>query len=60
MLMDAEAQLRARGVELRLAALNPEALELVRRTPLAATLGSDRMFLTVEEAMSANESGSRP
>ncbi|MCU0810574.1 MAG: SulP family inorganic anion transporter [Thiobacillaceae bacterium] len=52
-LIEAEARLRERGVELWLAALNPEALDLVRRTPLAGRLGHERMFQTVELAVDA-------
>ena len=36
-----------------LAALNPEALDLVRRSPMGARLGEDRMFFTVEAAVDA-------
>jgi len=53
MLIEAEARLRDEGVELWLAALNPEALELVRRTPLADRLGDKRMFFTVEDSVAA-------
>ena len=53
MLMDAEAQLRSEGVELWLVSLNPEALEMVQRTPLAQTLGRDRMFFNLESAVDA-------
>jgi high affinity sulfate transporter 1 len=53
MLSDGEKALRERGVELWLAALNPEALDLVRRSPLGARLGEDRMFFTVEAAVDA-------
>ncbi|MFZ0106112.1 MAG: SulP family inorganic anion transporter [Thiobacillus sp.] len=52
-LVEAEERLRQRGVELWLAALNPEALDLVRRTPLAERLGRERMFQTVEQAVDA-------
>jgi high affinity sulfate transporter 1 len=52
MLIDGEARLREEGVELWLAALNPEARELIAKTPLAATLG-ERMFRTVEQAVEA-------
>jgi anti-anti-sigma regulatory factor len=55
MLVEAEAKLREAGTELWLAALNPEVLELVRRTPLAERLGRDLMFLTVGEAVAAFE-----
>jgi high affinity sulfate transporter 1 len=53
MLVNAEAQLRREGVELWLVALNPEALELVRRTPLAQTLGRERMRFNLETAVDA-------
>ncbi len=53
MLVAAEAQLRDHGIELWLAALNPEALEMIRRTPLAETLGRSRMHFTVEDAVAA-------
>lgn len=53
MLVEAEEKLQAHGVELWLAALNPEALDLVRRTPLAERLGRERMFFTVEQAVEA-------
>jgi len=53
MLSDGEKALRERGVELWLAALNPEALDLVRRSPLGARLGEGRMFFTVEAAVDA-------
>jgi high affinity sulfate transporter 1 len=46
-----EERWRESGVELWLAALNPEAMELVQRTPLAQRLGHERMFFTVEQAV---------
>jgi len=55
MLVEAEEKRRAEGTEIWLAALNPEALELVRRTPLAERLGRERMFHTVEQAVAAFE-----
>lgn len=48
-----EAQLRGKGIELWLAALNPEALELVRRSPLGNALGAGRIFLDVDDAVDA-------
>jgi MFS superfamily sulfate permease-like transporter len=57
MLIEAEERLRESGVALWLAALNPEALELVQRTPLAERLGRERMYFTVEQAVAAFESG---
>jgi MFS superfamily sulfate permease-like transporter len=53
MLDEAEARLRGQGVDLWLAALNPEALEVMRRTALADRLGRERMFFTVEAAVEA-------
>lgn len=55
MLVEGEERLRAEGTELWLAALNPEVLELVRRTPLAERLGHERMFFTVKQAVTAFE-----
>jgi anti-anti-sigma regulatory factor len=60
MLAQAEAQFGERGTQLWLAALNPEALELVRRTPLAERLGRERMFITVEQGVAAFEGAARP
>jgi MFS superfamily sulfate permease-like transporter len=55
MLVESDEKLRHEGIELWLAALNPEALELVRATPLAERLGRERMFFTVEDAVKAYE-----
>jgi MFS superfamily sulfate permease-like transporter len=55
MLVEAEERLRAAGVELWLASLNSEVLDLVRRTPLAERLGRERMYMTVEQAVDAFE-----
>ena len=55
MLVEGEEKQREQGRELWLAALNPEALELVQRTPLAERLGRERMFFTVEQAVAAFE-----
>jgi len=55
MLVEGEERQREQGRELWLAALNPEAMELVRRTPLAERLGRERMFITVEQAVAAFE-----
>jgi len=53
MLDEAEGRLHGDGVDLWLAALNPEALEVMRRTALADRLGKERMFFTVEAAVDA-------
>ena len=55
MLNEGEKRWGAEGMQVWLAALNPEALELVRRTPLAERLGRERMFQTVEQAVAAFE-----
>jgi anti-anti-sigma regulatory factor len=55
MLVEAEERLRTEGTELWLAALSPEVLDLVQRTPLAQRLGHERMFFTVEQAVAAYE-----
>ena len=55
MLVETEERMRASDVELWLAALNPEVLDLVRRTPLAERLGRERMYQTVELAVAAFE-----
>lgn len=55
MLIEGEEKQRELGRELWLAALNPEALELVQRTPLAERLGRERMYFTVEQAVAAFE-----
>jgi MFS superfamily sulfate permease-like transporter len=49
-----EASLQRSGSELRLAALNPAALAVVQRAPLGATLGRERMFFTVPQAVAAS------
>ncbi|MGC3997843.1 MAG: SulP family inorganic anion transporter [Anaeromyxobacter sp.] len=53
MLVAAEQRLSEQGCQLWLAALNPEALKLVRRTPLGERLGRERMFFTVQDAVVA-------
>ncbi len=48
-----EKQLREAGVTLWLAALNAKPLHVVERAPLGATLGHERMFLNLEQAVEA-------
>jgi len=50
-LTEAEERSRERGVVLWLAGLNPGVLAVVRRAPLGATLGPDRMFFNLEQAL---------
>jgi high affinity sulfate transporter 1 len=54
-LSEAEEKLRGNGVALWLAALNPEALKVVERSPLGRALGTERMFFNVREAVKAYE-----
>jgi SulP family sulfate permease len=55
-LTKAEERLRARGITLWLTALNPEALKVVLRSPLGRTLGPQRMFFNLRDAVAAYES----
>lgn len=50
-MVEAEQTLREQGIELWLAALNPEPLEVVRRSTLGKVLGQERLFFTVQEAV---------
>lgn len=51
MLSDSEANLMKDGIELWLAALTPETLGLIQRSPLGQRLGRERMFFTVRQAV---------
>jgi sulfate permease, SulP family len=51
MFAGAEERLRARGITLWLAALNPDVLALVQRSPLGEALGRERMFHNLEQAV---------
>jgi len=53
MLIEAEQKLRARGIALWLAAINPGLLKTIERTPLCSELGSDRMFFDLHKALEA-------
>ena len=55
MLDDFEEKLRERGITLWLAGLNPVPLEVIRRSPLGATLGEERMFYNLQMAVEAYE-----
>ena len=57
-LMGLEEKLGERGIALWLATLNPEALRVVRRSPLGEILGPDRMFHNLREAVDAYENRS--
>ena len=56
MLIDGEQRMRDSGVEVWLVGLNPEVLEMVRRSPLAATLGRERMHFNLAAAVARYES----
>jgi high affinity sulfate transporter 1 len=51
MLTEAEERLRAEGVHLWLVGLNPGVLEMVQRSALGQTLGRQRMFFNLEQAV---------
>jgi MFS superfamily sulfate permease-like transporter len=51
MLTEAEQNLRARGVTLWLAALNPDLLRVIERSPLGKALGHERMFFNLPKAV---------
>jgi sulfate permease, SulP family len=50
---DSEEKLKEMGITLWLVALNPKALNVVKRSPVFATLGYERMFFNVEQAVEA-------
>ena len=56
---EAEEKLSDHGVTVWLAALNPRALDVVRRSPLGKRLGNERMFAEVEEVVEAYLKGHR-
>jgi high affinity sulfate transporter 1 len=51
MLTEAEKRLRENGVSLWLVGLNPGVLAMVRNSPLGTTLGRERMFFNLEQAV---------
>ncbi|CAD6527902.1 SulP family inorganic anion transporter [Paraburkholderia sabiae] len=53
MLIEAEKKQRERGVFIWLAHLNPGVLAAVQLSPLGATLGRERMYFNLEEALAA-------
>jgi SulP family sulfate permease len=56
----AEERLREGGISLWLSALNPQALEVVRRSPLGQALGPERMFFNLPDAAKAYEKRGKP
>jgi high affinity sulfate transporter 1 len=55
MLIDAEEKMRAQGITLWLASLNPEVLTIVQQSPLGKRLGRERMFFNLQGAVSHYE-----
>jgi SulP family sulfate permease len=53
MLIEFEEKLREGGISLWLASLNPEALKVIERSPLGKTLGPNRMFFNLQQAVEA-------
>jgi sulfate permease, SulP family len=51
MFTESEQKLRAAGITLWIANLNPNVYEMLHRAPLGATLGRERMFFTLEQAV---------
>jgi MFS superfamily sulfate permease-like transporter len=51
MLGNFEAKLRETGIELWLAALNPEPLQLILKTPLGEALGRERMIYSLKNVV---------
>jgi MFS superfamily sulfate permease-like transporter len=51
MLVEAEQKLRAEGITLWMASLNPEVLKVVQQSSLGETLGRPRMFFNVQTAV---------
>jgi len=60
-LVEVEASLRAGGITLWLAAVNPDMLTTIRRSTLGTTLGPDRIFPNLRQAVAAHRlAGDRP
>ncbi|HKA41348.1 MAG TPA: SulP family inorganic anion transporter [Burkholderiales bacterium] len=57
MLTEAEKRSRESGVLLWLVGLNPEVLEVVQHSPLGETLGRERMFFNLEQAVARYGAG---
>jgi MFS superfamily sulfate permease-like transporter len=53
MLTEAEEKLHDGGITLWLAALNPEPLKVIERSPLGQTLGHERIFFNLEQVVEA-------
>ena len=57
MLVDAQARGRAAGVELWLGAMQPEVLAMVKRSPLGEAIGPERMFNSIDTAVTRFRAG---
>lgn len=53
MLTDAEQNLRARGISMWLAGVNPDLLKTLASSPLGKTLGRERMFFNLQKVLDA-------
>ena len=51
MLIEGEEKMRAQGITLWLASLNPEVLKVVQQSPLGERLGRPRMFFNLQNAV---------
>src|SRR2546428_9544260 len=60
MLTEAEERQRATGVLLWLVGLSPGVLAMVQRSPLGETLGRERMFFNLEQAVARDLASSSP
>jgi MFS superfamily sulfate permease-like transporter len=55
MLTEAETRAREQGITLWLVGMTPAVLDIVRRAPLGATLGDERMLFNLEQAVARYE-----
>jgi anti-anti-sigma factor len=60
MLTEAEKRSRENGVLLWLVGLNPGVLAMIQRSPLGATLGRERMFFNLEQAVARYQASPTP
>ena len=60
MLTEAQGKLRSRGITLWLAAVNPDLLRTIERSPLGAALGHERMFFDLHHALEAWQHAREP
>jgi MFS superfamily sulfate permease-like transporter len=60
MLTEVEATLRANGTVMWLVGLNPGVLTMIRHSPLGQTLGHERMFFNLEQAVTSYQASRAP